>query len=105
MITWRQTGRHPYNGSVPGEYRKRTTRTGTFSANNWGLQDMHGNVWEWVEGCYDEEDSGSSACQQRVIRGGSWYYGPQKLRSADRVKYAPEGRGDFIGFRLARSAP
>jgi formylglycine-generating enzyme required for sulfatase activity len=87
-----------------------TAPIGSFRANPWGLFDMHGNVWEWVEDCYRGDLSGqtaaaytTSSCSSRVIRGGSWYTSPQVLRSADRSWGTPSGRVDYIGFRLSRT--
>ena len=73
---------------------------------------MHGNVWEWVEDCYsdsykDAPNAGGVArgnCD-RVLRGGSWYYRPEGLRSAFRGGYKTPGHRDDIGdgFRVART--
>jgi formylglycine-generating enzyme required for sulfatase activity len=88
-----------------------TAEVGSFPPNNWGLYDMHGNVWEWVEDCYvqnytDAPTDGSArmdpGCASRVLRGGSWDYGPQDLRSALRYRLPPYFRVDEIGFRVAR---
>jgi formylglycine-generating enzyme required for sulfatase activity len=88
-----------------------TVEVGSFAANAWGLHDMHGNVWEWVEDCYVpsylEAPSDGSArtipgCSSRVLRGGSWDYDPRDLRSAVRYKLPLAYRVDEIGFRVAR---
>ena len=89
-----------------------TAEVGSFPANAWGLHDMHGNVWEWVEDCYlpnyvgaptdGSPRSGSDCGNTRVLRGGSWDYGPEDLRSAIRYRLPPFYRVDEIGFRVAR---
>jgi formylglycine-generating enzyme required for sulfatase activity len=89
----------------------KTTPVGTFPANSFGLHDMHGNVWEWVEDCYAENYSAgqpsdgraytSGSCSARVGRGGSWNSVPHSLRSAYRNVYPPTFRGNDLGFRVA----
>jgi formylglycine-generating enzyme required for sulfatase activity len=73
---------------------------------------MHGNVWEWVEDCYQDNYKGaptdgsarsSGGCNSRVLRGGSWDYNPRDLRSAIRDGFTPDLRGIYLGFRLART--
>ena len=93
----------------------RTHPVGEKAANDWGLYDMSGNVWEWVWDWYDSDYYSSSPSrdpagprtgQNRGHRGGSWNYFARNVRSAYRSVSAPGSRGNrFIGFRLARSAP
>ena len=89
-----------------------TTRAGTYPANAWGVHDMHGNVWEWVEDCYrdtyvgapvDGSAAASTICSQRALRGGSWFITSQYLRSADRSWNLPDVRSNRLGFRVARN--
>ena len=91
---------------------KRTAAVGHYQPNAFGLYDMHGNVWEWVQDCYN--DSYVSApvdgrawelddCDWRVIRGGSWGDKPWLLRSADRIESARSSDCySILGFRLAQ---
>jgi formylglycine-generating enzyme required for sulfatase activity len=104
-------GNYTYGNGVKGEYRQRTVAVGSFPANAFGLHDMHGNVWEWVEDCWNGDYRGApvhgsarttGACDQRLIRGGSWSDDPRYLRSAYRYGYDPGFRMYDIGFRLAR---
>ena len=68
--------------------------------NAFGLYDMHGNVWEWVEDCYHANYCSGGL---RVLRGGSWYDVPAYLRSAFRNWNTPDYRFSSFGFRLART--
>lgn len=82
-------------------------------ANAFGLYDMSGNVWEWVEDSYHNSYHGApadgSAWQgdgaRRVARGGSWYLTPQCPRAANRCGDVPDDRVGNVGFRLARTLP
>lgn len=105
-----------YNGSSKGEYRLRTVRVGSFAANGFGVHDMHGNVGEWVQDCYDKEAYEGKApsdgrayeaagCSPRALRGGSWNFVPAGLRSANRYGRTPVDSGGDVGFRLARMLP
>jgi formylglycine-generating enzyme required for sulfatase activity len=89
----------------------KTHEVGKKTANVWGLYDMHGNVLEWCwdrYGDYTNEaqtnPGGASSESVRVLRGGHWYFSAGNVRSAFRVNYCPDGRENFIGFRLARPA-
>jgi formylglycine-generating enzyme required for sulfatase activity len=98
-------------GAKPGIYRQKTVDVGSFKPNAFGLYDMHGNVWEWVEDCYKESYAGAptdgsavkaSSCKLHILRGGAWNYYPQLLRSAYRYASAPAVRMENAGFRVAR---
>ena len=101
-----------WNGGAKGEARHGTTRSGSFAPNPWGLYDMHGNVWEWVQdlvhGSYEGAPQDGSAWESgatnghRVLRGGSWLYGPRYLRSASRNGYDQNSRNDIVGARIVR---
>ena len=91
----------------------RTAPVGSFASNAFGLHDVHGNVWEWVEDCwhgsYQGAPSDGSAwtsggdCGRPVLRGGSWLSNPGLLRSAIRIRYSAGSRSGNIGFRVART--
>jgi len=102
-------GNFPYNNNARGMNRERSTPVGTFAANDWGLHDMHGNVWEWCWDWYGGYASGSQtdprgavSGSNRVCRSGSWCDSGQNLRSAARDFYFPGGKVVSIGFRLVR---
>jgi formylglycine-generating enzyme required for sulfatase activity len=89
-----------------------TAPVGQFPANPFGLHDMHGNVWEWVEDCWNPNYNGSfsdgsarkaEGCSRRVLRGGSSNSHPPYLRSAIRDVTVPDHRLDGNGFRVGRT--
>ena len=88
-----------------------THEVGKKKANAWGLLDMHGNVWEWVQDWYDPNyyqhslevnPQGVENGQYKVYRGGSWVAKAPLLRSAVRYSGLPTTRSSDIGFRLVR---
>jgi formylglycine-generating enzyme required for sulfatase activity len=90
---------------------KQTAPVGSFAANAFGLHDMHGNVWEWVQDCYHSSYEGAPAdgaareqcdSSSRVLRGGSWLFDPAWMRSAARYGDAASYTGSDSGFRLAQ---
>ena len=91
---------------------KETAPVGSFPANARGLHDMHGNVWEWVQDCWNGSYAGapvdgsawlSGDCSRRVSRGGSWLYDPRYLRAANRSWVTSGIRLNYDGFRVART--
>jgi formylglycine-generating enzyme required for sulfatase activity len=91
----------------------KTVEVGSFPPNRFGLHDMHGNVWEWVEDSWHSDYNGAPLdgsmwtggnMSLRVLRGGSWLYiDPGSLRSAIRSRYRPGIRDSVVGFRVART--
>ena len=89
-----------------------TTAVGSFKPNPWGLYDMSGNVWEWVQDCWNNSYQGPRSdglawlkgdCSRRVLRGGSWNYFPDYLRSASRSYITTGNRYYNVGFRVSRT--
>jgi formylglycine-generating enzyme required for sulfatase activity len=105
-------GRITYVGSVSGERRKATVTVDSFSANSWGLYNVHGNVWEWTEDCWNPANAGNAGdgtprvtgdCALRVVRGAGWNNAPHTLRSARREREPLDVRANRTGFRVART--
>jgi formylglycine-generating enzyme required for sulfatase activity len=104
--------RFTWNGTARGVPRRGTTAVGTYPPNAWGLCDMHGNVWEWVQDVmhdsYDGAPLDAKAWEEggdqgrRVLRGGSWLYHPRYLRSAVRNGFSARMSNDKVGFRVVR---
>lgn len=88
---------------------KRTTPVdhyGKRGCNDWGVCDIAGNVWNWVENAFvSQRAAAASETDERVLRGGSWYFFPRSARAADRFGYRPDGGKDYIGFRVCRGPP
>jgi formylglycine-generating enzyme required for sulfatase activity len=104
-----------FNGDFPGGQaaagpnRQCTSPVGTFPPNAWGLEDMHGNVWEWCRDRYAADayrvnpavdPEGPPRGEARVMRGGSWVLRGRDCRAAARDKLAPSIRGKQVGFRV-----
>ena len=83
-----------------------TAPVGSFAPNRYGLHDIHGNVWEWVEDCWHRQGSASQApytqgtCHSRVLRGGSWTDKAELLTFQSRLRYAAVNRSTDAGFRV-----
>jgi formylglycine-generating enzyme required for sulfatase activity len=110
-------GNYTYGRGQKGAYRAKTTPVGSFKvANNFGLFDMHGNVWEWCQDYWHSSyqdaprdgsawlDSELSNSANRVLRGGSWFNYPEYGRSAFRFIVDPGDRNYIVGFRVVLPA-
>jgi formylglycine-generating enzyme required for sulfatase activity len=104
-------GRTAFGDGKTGVFREKTMPVGSFKPNAFGLYDMHGNVWEWIEDCWSEEYDArtplngapllSGSCGGRVMRGGSWEDYAGDVRSAARVGSGREEQSWADGFRVA----
>lgn len=100
------------NTNPPGNSSNSTNPVATLSANGFGLYDMSGNVWEWVEDNYHENYSGAPVDGSvwlgdsvwHTLRGGGWNSSLKEVRAAHRSKIIPFGRGN-VGFRVVRVLP
>ncbi|QEI40176.1 Serine/threonine-protein kinase pkn1 [Dolichospermum sp. UHCC 0315A] len=108
-------GNYTYHGGIKGIYRKETTEVGSFGvANNFGLYDMHGNVWEWCQDSWHNSYKGAPTdgsawldteenTNFKLLRGGSWNDDPGNCRSACRYNNNLDDYDDNIGFRVVCS--
>ena len=105
-------GNYTYGAGREGRYWNKAVPVGSFPAKRFGLHDVHGNVWEWVQDCWNESYHGAprdgsawerGACSHRILRGGSWYELPWYLRSANRHRNSAGNRLNQLGFRIART--
>ena len=105
-------GSYTYGSGRKGRYIEKTVKVGSYAPNRFGLHDVHGNVWEWTEDCWNDSYRGaptagsaweSGDCSRRVLRGGSWFDEPGFLRSADRYGGTAGVRYYNDGFRVART--
>jgi formylglycine-generating enzyme required for sulfatase activity len=112
-------GNYPYGEAPKGQYRQKTVDVDSFYPNQWGLYQMHGNVWEW---CLDDWHDDYSAKPVRLkqngnepwgdvninkndnrshlLRGGSWYYSAGGCRAGYRLRFNARARNDNFSFRL-----
>ena len=112
-----QVGRYIFNGGSGGYGNPNvattmgTAKVGSYPPNNWGLYDMHGNVWECCLDWYGTypgavtDPQGATSGSGRVFRGGCWYGDARFGRSASRYEYNPYDRYNYIGFRACFVPP
>jgi formylglycine-generating enzyme required for sulfatase activity len=100
-------GNYTYGGSDPGVFREKPTPVASFPPNQWGLYDVHGNLWEWCNDWYGAysikpvtDPRGPKTGNEKVLRGGAWILEPRICRSGNRSKLPPETENYLLGFRL-----
>ena len=107
-------GYYIYGDGLRGVYHEKPMPVGSYPANKFGLFDMHGNVWEWFSGWYDQRYYGKTPADDpqgpatgalKVMRGGSWYTSPRSLRAANRHGVSTKTGLDDYGMRLVSNRP
>jgi formylglycine-generating enzyme required for sulfatase activity len=110
-------GNYTYGDGTKGEYREKPTEVGILPGNNWGLHDMHGNVWEWCEDDWHSDYTGAPSdgsawlendrkASNRLLRGGYWGNDPTHCRSSVRdFSRARDFRDYALGFRASCVLP
>jgi formylglycine-generating enzyme required for sulfatase activity len=105
-------GNSTYGSSGKGQYRQKTVPADMFKANPWGLFQVAGNAFEWVEDCWNETYQYAPSddwvrlagnCSRHVRRGGAWNIIARMLRSAYRESRPAVTRGSNMGMRVART--
>jgi uncharacterized protein (TIGR02996 family) len=103
----------PYGDGKPGRNLRRTCPVGSYPPNAFGLYDMHGNVWEWCHDWFDvhyyptspaQDPLGPEEGEERMLRGGSYFYIASSCRAAIRFGREPNHRSSLNGFRVALPA-
>lgn len=98
--------------NAKGASGQKTAPVDSFQPNPWGLYQVHGNIWEWVEDCVNDTYEGAPVdgspwlkgrCEQRVLRGGSWVSKADAVEAGSRYGVQSEGRVSNVGFRVART--
>jgi formylglycine-generating enzyme required for sulfatase activity len=88
-----------------------TAPVGSFKANAFGLSDLLGNVFEWVEDCWHPDYNGAPRdgsarldgdCKEHELRGGSWFSAPRFVNASYRNRFETDYRSSAVGFRLVR---
>lgn len=104
-------GDYGYRDCAKGVNRGKTMRAGSFSPNRFGLLDMHGNVWEWTDDCWNSSHKRaplnggtrtSGSCGNRVIKGGAWDSIPKDMRTSARSYSSIRDQKKNLGFRVIR---
>ena len=105
-------GNYTFGKGAKGGYSQKTLPVHSFRPNPWGLYQVHGNVWEWCQDCwngnYHNAPTDGSAWtagegKYRVLRGGSWGGGSETLRPARRIVNSRDDRNYDVGLRVART--